>query len=65
MVFLQDPGIDFGDISSRKKLREKLNCKGFDWYIKNIYPNLIYLPNIVGYGTVSIEYIYLKDGTTH
>uniref|UniRef100_A0A8V5FN11 polypeptide N-acetylgalactosaminyltransferase n=1 Tax=Melopsittacus undulatus TaxID=13146 RepID=A0A8V5FN11_MELUD len=62
---IENPGIDFGDVSSRKDLRKKLNCKGFDWYIKNIYPNLIYLPNIVGYGTVSIESIYLKYGTIH
>ncbi|KAF1661079.1 putative polypeptide N-acetylgalactosaminyltransferase 8, partial [Aptenodytes patagonicus] len=49
---IENPGIDFGDVSSRKELRKKLNCKGFDWYIKNIYPNLIVLPNIVGYGTM-------------
>ncbi|KAM6093508.1 putative polypeptide N-acetylgalactosaminyltransferase 8 [Chlamydotis macqueenii] len=49
---VENPGIDFGDVSSRKELRKKLNCKSFDWYIKNIYPNLIFLPNIVGYGTM-------------
>ncbi|XP_037243298.1 probable polypeptide N-acetylgalactosaminyltransferase 8 [Falco rusticolus] len=49
---IENPGIDFGDVSSRKQLRKKLNCKGFDWYIKNIYPNLVFLPNIVGYGTM-------------
>ncbi|XP_030325287.1 probable polypeptide N-acetylgalactosaminyltransferase 8 [Calypte anna] len=49
---IENPGIDYGNISSRIELRKKLNCKGFDWYIKNIYPNLIYLPNIVGYGTM-------------
>lgn len=57
MVFLQNSGIDYGDVSSRKELRKKLNCKGFDWYIKNVYPNLRFLPNIVGYGTVSTESI--------
>ncbi|XP_065490285.1 probable polypeptide N-acetylgalactosaminyltransferase 8 [Caloenas nicobarica] len=49
---LRHPGIDFGDVSSRKELRKKLGCKGFDWYIKNVYPNLIPLPNVVGYGTM-------------
>ncbi|XP_054673456.1 probable polypeptide N-acetylgalactosaminyltransferase 8, partial [Grus americana] len=49
---IENHGIDFGDVSSRKELRKKLNCKGFDWYIKNIYPNLVFLPNIVGYGTM-------------
>uniref|UniRef100_A0A8C4VL52 Polypeptide N-acetylgalactosaminyltransferase n=1 Tax=Gopherus evgoodei TaxID=1825980 RepID=A0A8C4VL52_9SAUR len=50
---IENPGIDYGDVSSRKELRKKLNCKSFDWYIKNIYPNLIPLTTIVGYGTVS------------
>ncbi|XP_054255972.1 probable polypeptide N-acetylgalactosaminyltransferase 8 [Indicator indicator] len=49
---VENHGIDFGDVSSRKELRKKLNCKGFDWYIKNVYPGLIFLPNIVGYGTM-------------
>ncbi|KAM8980020.1 putative polypeptide N-acetylgalactosaminyltransferase 8 isoform 1-T2 [Sarcophilus harrisii] len=49
---LKNHGIDFGEVSSKIELRKKLKCKSFDWYLKNIYPNLMPLQHIVGYGSM-------------
>ncbi|XP_039753241.1 putative polypeptide N-acetylgalactosaminyltransferase 9 isoform X2 [Pararge aegeria] len=44
---------DYGDISSRKALREKLGCKSFEWYLKNIYPELFIPGESVAHGEIA------------
>uniref|UniRef100_A0A9J8DJS9 Polypeptide N-acetylgalactosaminyltransferase n=2 Tax=Cyprinus carpio TaxID=7962 RepID=A0A9J8DJS9_CYPCA len=48
----QDSGIDIGDIRERKALRERLHCKPFNWFLKNIYSEMRTYTETIAYGVL-------------
>ncbi|NXD46049.1 GALT6 acetylgalactosaminyltransferase, partial [Copsychus sechellarum] len=46
----------FGDISERRRLRERLHCRNFTWYLQNVYPEM-FVPDLTPafYGAIKNE----------
>ncbi|XP_065259905.1 polypeptide N-acetylgalactosaminyltransferase 18 isoform X2 [Emys orbicularis] len=49
---IRDSGIDIGDISERKALRKKLQCKTFRWYLVSVYPEMRMYSDTIAYGVL-------------
>lgn len=58
VLYVQDSGIDIGDISERKALRKKLQCKTFRWYLVSVYPEMRMYSDTVAYGVVRILFTF-------
>lgn len=53
LLFSQEP---FGDVTERKKLRAKLKCKDFKWFLDTVYPELHVPEDRPGFfGMVSLD----------
>nr|XP_040049921.1 polypeptide N-acetylgalactosaminyltransferase 17 [Gasterosteus aculeatus aculeatus] len=52
LALLQSHGIDYGDISQRVELRKSLQCKSFEWYLDNVYPEMRRYNDTLYYGEI-------------
>lgn len=53
---------DIGDISSRVRLRKKLQCKSFQWYMDNVYPEMFMASKAVMVGELRNKQKAKGDG---
>ncbi|XP_062872415.1 polypeptide N-acetylgalactosaminyltransferase 17 [Trichomycterus rosablanca] len=49
---MENHEIDYGDISARVALRKSLQCKSFEWYLDNIYPEMRRYNSTLFYGEI-------------
>ncbi|XP_033099056.1 polypeptide N-acetylgalactosaminyltransferase 1-like, partial [Anneissia japonica] len=59
--YKMNPGVrktEYGDVTFRKELRNKLKCKSFDWFLENIYQESQFRLNVKMIGEVSNDYYY-------
>ncbi|XP_007248710.3 polypeptide N-acetylgalactosaminyltransferase 17 [Astyanax mexicanus] len=49
---MENHGIDYGDVSERVALRNNLQCRNFEWYLDNIYPEMRRYNSTLFYGEI-------------
>ncbi|XP_030236225.1 polypeptide N-acetylgalactosaminyltransferase 17 isoform X2 [Gadus morhua] len=49
---MENHGVDYGDVSERRALRKNLQCKNFEWYLDNVYPEMRRYNNTIHYGEI-------------
>jgi len=62
---LQNQLGDYGDVSERKKLRERLQCKSFEWYLTNVFPEQFIPGESQYYGEISNLKAVCFEGSGH
>lgn len=45
-------------MSGRKKLRERLKCHSFKWYLDNVFPDLFLPSDAIARGEVDIHFLF-------
>ncbi|KHJ96643.1 hypothetical protein OESDEN_03389 [Oesophagostomum dentatum] len=45
--------VDPGDVSERRQLRSNLQCKSFEWYLRNVYPEAPLPYDFISLGSIS------------
>ncbi|WKY03037.1 hypothetical protein Q1695_016378 [Nippostrongylus brasiliensis] len=50
---------EFGDVSERKRIRERLNCRSFKWYLDNIAPEVFIPSESIAKGEIRNQFMPL------
>lgn len=52
--FVGARNVEVGNLTGRREFRNRLKCKSFQWYLKNIYPEAVIPLDYYSLGYVSI-----------